>query len=804
MPLRCRLVAAACSFLAALLAPPTPAQQLCSETFHDPDSGDPTTLEVLLEEPPRGEILHGWAPDCPASVDVGGIASAVGIPPHFDFYIVIDRSGSTRNSAGMDVNGDGRYDWMDTILAGEVAAARQFVRSIDIRDHAVAIIAFDEVAAVWQDLTSNIVPVEAALDRVFAAGPDGGTNYGAALEVTLQEHLERNPTHRQVVVFLSDGAPTTNWPWPPGGYRCIGSAPACAGIVWSEEAGNRGLVVNTFAVGLGADPTTLAEMARRGHGQFFAIDVPGEIIDILPRVIHVGVSEILVRNETTGDEISVPPGPDGRFSAPIALVEGLNLLSATAVSDHREGWRVTCGTDATLTCITASCPAPRNLECEHDGIAHAAGLAAFADDPDVVISNDSPHDESDPGDFDASGWYPLGDTLVTFTFEHPAAGAHRCSTLVGVRDTTRPELHGVPEDQRVACEAPPRVDPVATDACDPDPSMSFDETRIDGGCPYSFDLVRRWIVRDASGNSSEATQVIEVRDDEAPEILGVPPDDVVACDAVPPPPVLRAADACDPDVTPVLDERRRDGACADTYTLTRTWTAIDACGHATTASQIIEVQDVEAPLLHGVPADMAIPCRQPMPPPAPVAAVDSCDPAPVVALVERREEGPCPGRWRLIRTWTATDRCVLATSASQVIDVTDDTPPTIVPDAQDRHCLWPPRHDLVTLTAADFHPVVTDDCSGPARWAFVACRSSQPDDGLGDGHSAGDCRVSADGQSLLVRAERSGQGGHDHVGRTYVPAIVAWDACGNASAATDIGVIHVPHDMKDREARCRR
>jgi hypothetical protein len=49
-----------------------------------------------------------------------------------------------------------------------------------------------------------------------------------------------------------------------------------------------------------------------------------------------------------------------------------------------------------------------------------------------------------------------------------------------------------------------------------------------------------------------------------------------------------------------------------------------------------------------------------------------------VALVETRTDGPCPHQYVLTRTWTTTDRCDNAASATQVVTVVDTTPPELV------------------------------------------------------------------------------------------------------------------------------
>ncbi|WP_454824038.1 HYR-like domain-containing protein, partial [Portibacter marinus] len=80
-------------------------------------------------------------------------------------------------------------------------------------------------------------------------------------------------------------------------------------------------------------------------------------------------------------------------------------------------------------------------------------------------------------------------------------------------------------------------------------------------------------------------------DTEAPVISGVGPDGSVECPAGPVFSTPAAEDACDPDPSLTFVDQRTDGDCPQEYSITRTWTAKDACGNTSTASQTIKVTD---------------------------------------------------------------------------------------------------------------------------------------------------------------------------------------------------------------------
>jgi hypothetical protein len=375
--------------------------------------------------------------------------------------------------------------------------------------------------------------------------------------------------------------------------------------------------------------------------------------------------------------------------------------------------------------------------------------------------------------------------------------------LITVEDDVPPVLAGVPGNVGASCDAvPPPAEPTATDACGPTATVAFAQVRTDGPCADAYALDRTWTATDDCGNSASHAQVVTVQDTTAPVLSGVPDDATVECDAVPEAASVTASDDCDPDPAVTLHEQETPGACGPERIITRTWTATDACDNASTGVQVLTVVDTQAPVLE-LPADALVECGDPEDPSATGQATaddgTGCDPAPVVAFTDGTvTDDGCPGDYHYTRTWTATDDCGNESTGGQVITVRDTTPPAVTPSTDRVDCLWPPNHDHVTFEQSDFSPEIEDACSEPVTWVFVDCASDQPDDatGNGDGNTVDDCVVAPDGLSVQVRAERAGA---DPTGRDYTLSVVATDACGNASAATPVGVIHVPHDHRQRD-----
>lgn len=103
------------------------------------------------------------------------------------------------------------------------------------------------------------------------------------------------------------------------------------------------------------------------------------------------------------------------------------------------------------------------------------------------------------------------------------------------------------------------------------------------------------------------------------------------------------------------------GACPQT--ITRVWSAVDACGSSVAATQTITVVDHNAPALAGVPSNLTLACDQEIPLVPVVTAID--DRGYVALQFAEVYSGACPGV--LTRTWTAFDECGNKTSAVQHI-----------------------------------------------------------------------------------------------------------------------------------------
>jgi uncharacterized repeat protein (TIGR01451 family) len=117
-----------------------------------------------------------------------------------------------------------------------------------------------------------------------------------------------------------------------------------------------------------------------------------------------------------------------------------------------------------------------------------------------------------------------------------------------------------------------------------------------------------------------------------------------------------------------------NGACGNTFSATRTWTATDACGNVSQCSQTVTVVDTTAPVITCV-ANKTIEFGTAWTFDAPSAS-DTCGTNAIVILNTTTNAG-CGNTFTATRTWQATDACGNTAQCSQTVTVVDTTAPTL-------------------------------------------------------------------------------------------------------------------------------
>ena len=206
----------------------------------------------------------------------------------------------------------------------------------------------------------------------------------------------------------------------------------------------------------------------------------------------------------------------------------------------------------------------------------------------------------------------------------------------------------------------------------PAPAISYNFSGATGGsgsgdgsdAVFNVGVTSVTVTASNSCGNAVCTFTVTVTDNIAPTISGVGANSVISCPVAPSFSSPSASDDCG-SASLTISDATSNGNCPGTYSITRTWTATDASGNTSIASQTISVTDNTGPVISGVGANQTITS-----PATPVwsnpSATDACSSASMTLNTTSVLSGTSTV---YTRTWTATDACGNSSSASQTITV---------------------------------------------------------------------------------------------------------------------------------------
>ncbi len=297
---------------------------------------------------------------------------------------------------------------------------------------------------------------------------------------------------------------------------------------------------------------------------------------------------------------------------------------------------------------------------------------------------------------------------------------------ITVQDNEDPYFLSGPADITVDCVAPVPVDPIPEDNCTADVLVTMNEAVTNQQCANGFIMIRTWTAFDACGNSGATSQLITVIDTNDPVLSGVPASVTVECSNVPLAPPVTATDGCDNDVDIQFIENSSQSndpnSCGYySYTRTRTWIATDNCGNEDLQTQLVTVQDTQAPAF-AIPFDVTIQCDQvnDITVTGNVFGIfDNCDIDPDVNFNDVITNSGCANNFLIARTWSVTDACGNANFQTQLITVEDDSGPSLTTPATNQSItctnLASAESDFAAWVANNGGAIATDNC-GTTTW----------------------------------------------------------------------------------------
>ena len=183
-----------------------------------------------------------------------------------------------------------------------------------------------------------------------------------------------------------------------------------------------------------------------------------------------------------------------------------------------------------------------------------------------------------------------GDQMVTIVLIDLGGNASRyAATLTILHDETAPEISGA-EDRMIyiGIESGLLNGITVTDDLDPEPVITVDDSGVDLAKPGTYEVT--YTASDASGNQTSVTSTVTVvKDDQAPELLGVRPLSIFAGSSVSYRSNVIVRDDIDTAPSLSIDSSKVDLTQPGTYPVI--YTAKDGAGNETVMESTISVSE---------------------------------------------------------------------------------------------------------------------------------------------------------------------------------------------------------------------
>ena len=288
------------------------------------------------------------------------------------------------------------------------------------------------------------------------------------------------------------------------------------------------------------------------------------------------------------------------------------------------------------------------------------GEAGATDNGEIIsISNDAPE------------FFPLGDTIITWTVSDSSENTASDTQLVSVVDTTSPEISPVDDLTYEATSIDENT--VSLD----NPSVSdIQDVTITNDAPEFFPLgetVVTWTATDIVGNTSTTEQKVIVVDTTAPN-LTIPEDQIVEATSIEET-LVEIGEAESNDITGISSITNNAPEVFSLGSTVVTWTSIDNNGNSTTYEQTITVVDTTSPSIF-VPADIVVEAADPVLNFIELGDATTYDHVGVDSVTNDKPDSFSFGSTTV--TWTAVDTSGNISTGTQIVTIVDTTMPEIV------------------------------------------------------------------------------------------------------------------------------
>jgi Mg-chelatase subunit ChlD len=258
-------------------------------------------LQVEIQSPAAGYTVEDGA----TSVEVEGIASAIGGVQYLDIMFVMDTSQSLRRS-----------DPSDYRSQGAIGLVRNLSPKSDIK---IGVVSFDSKSQIAQSMTSDR---DAVMETLRLLPRSGSTNLAAGINAALAE-LERNgrPGSSRVIMLFTDGMSSKNKAYDA-----------------AVEATKKGITIQTLMLGRDAKGSKILDtIAWATGGSFLRVSDPSKLPEAFLNLRTTGVDSVTL--SVNGSEPIEARLAGGTFAGTLPVEIGENRIVAFATSldgDTRE------------------------------------------------------------------------------------------------------------------------------------------------------------------------------------------------------------------------------------------------------------------------------------------------------------------------------------------------------------------------------------------------------------------------------------------------------------------------------------
>ena len=307
---------------------------------------------------------------------------------------------------------------------------------------------------------------------------------------------------------------------------------------------------------------------------------------------------------------------------------------------------------------------PENIVLEITGISGNIvdiGQATALDQVDVepMISNDAPE------------FFPLGETIVTWTATDASGNFATFSQIISIIDSTAPELTSpvniIQEAEDMASNSVILGDAQSSDI--------VGVLAIENDAPEFFPLgetIVTWTATDTSGNSISSTQLVTIVDTIAPSITA--PESIIVEAISEQENVVVLENSIVEDISEIDSITNDAPEFFPLGETTVTWTATDTSGNSASDTQLVTVVDTTAPSIDN-PASIVIEATGLHDNVVDLGMIITDDNVGVLAI-----ENDAPEFFPLgetIVTWTAKDNAGNMATVQQEVSLVDTTVPSI-------------------------------------------------------------------------------------------------------------------------------